>query len=90
MFVTKSKYDSLVRKYSDLVDLHADAVSTANKLVERINEKGGKEFLDHGIVFSEEDLDKLIRLCHPDKHQGSKNSESATKLLLKMREEIKS
>ncbi len=36
--------------------------------------------------FSDEDVDRLIRLCHPDKHNGSEASNAITAKLLTVRE----
>lgn len=38
--------------------------------------------------FSREELDKLIRLCHPDKHGNSKASTEITQKLLSLREQV--
>ncbi len=37
-------------------------------------------------TFTDEELRKLVQLCHPDRHNGSKTSVEMTQLLNKLRE----
>lgn len=79
MFVRQSKYDEIkVELYATQYALNAK-VEQWNKLVTRINNKGGENFLQNGSVkgssqFTEDELKTLRRLCHPDKHDSSKSS----------------
>lgn len=57
-----------------------------NDLVEIINMKGGQEFLDQGQIISDVQLDRLIRLCHPDKHDNSDAATKATQWLLNIKD----
>lgn len=76
----KTKYEQLLYEY--------------NKLVKRINEKGGEQFLQHatiqpaGIQLSKEDLKSLIQLCHPDKHGGKESAVEMTKKLNIIRDSL--
>lgn len=70
---------------------HAQLQKEWNNLVDRINAKGGETFLKHGTVhsapqqFGDEDLRRLIQLCHPDKHANSELSQRMTTLLTGLR-----
>ena len=74
-------------KYLGLVKEH-------NTLVERINKLGGAQFLnlaesgklqEASVPFSSDDISELIKLCHPDKHNGSSRSTAITQKLLALR-----
>lgn len=62
-----------------------------NQLVERINKLGGESFLQKGEAqlkatqFSQDDIRRLLQLCHPDKHGGSSLAVEMTQKLLKAR-----
>lgn len=60
-----------------------------NALVTKINAKGGAKFLDGPRQtqeqFSDEDIKRLLMLCHPDKHGGKKMAEEMTQKLLALR-----
>lgn len=86
MFVLKVKYDILVRKYWELDKAFNKAAKKWNELVEQINKKGGEEFLQDAILFSDEELNVLIRLCHPDKHNSSPMSTSITGKLITIKQ----
>jgi hypothetical protein len=61
------------------------------KLVERINKLGGEEFLKRGEArleraqLSDDEVRKLLQLCHPDKHGGKPLAEEMTAKLLALR-----
>ena len=87
LVVPKSKYDALVVKYSILFNKW-------DSLVDRINDLGGEDFLDTATssddlfkqnVFSQDELRKLIQLCHPDKHDGKQIAQDMTSKLNGMR-----
>lgn len=68
--------------------LYSDLVRQYNTLVDRINRLGGEEFLQstpQETQFSPEELNKLLRLCHPDKHKGSAKATELTQKILKLR-----
>lgn len=96
MLVSKAKYNKLVQENILLrlekIDILLQFKSLTNKwnsLIDKINRKGGQEFLDEACLgkrdFTKEEIKTLISLCHPDKHCGSKKAEEITKKLLSMR-----
>lgn len=102
MFVRSSTYMKLRADFSALQLKHAqlqleDSVRKRewNRLIDRINAKGGQEFLDLGIVptrllggamLSKDDVKRMLMLCHPDKHGGKEAAKEITQKLLKLRE----
>lgn len=97
MIVFKSKYDKLRREYEYLELKYNQRLQSWNRLVERINNKGGEEFLVHGEIprksqpnkpqkqLDDAMIQRLLRLCHPDKHNNSETSNEVTKWLLSQR-----
>lgn len=78
-----TRYNDLVLKYNKLGKKWGDLVDT-------INQKGGQDFLDNATIgsksqFSKSDIDSMIRLCHPDKHNNSTAATRITQMLLAMR-----
>lgn len=75
---------------------YSRVVSKLNGLIEQINAKGGADFLEYGVLnpvnqFTKEEIDRLIRLCHPDRHEGVRQ-QSATEMtqkLLQIKENLK-
>jgi hypothetical protein len=71
------RYDAQVREY--------------NQLVQRINDLGGEDFLARAILpenaqgIDADLMRRLLSLCHPDKHGGSKMATDTTRTLLSMR-----
>jgi hypothetical protein len=97
MFVKKSRYDSMERRaeYAEArlrqtIREHNALVEKWNALVRRVNELGGESFLrgkhQESATLAAEDLQRLIQLCHPDKHNGKLMATEMTAKLLKMRE----
>lgn len=89
MIVLLSTYQKLERKYEDMSDKYQRLLGKWNRLVTHINRKGGQEFLQSTakVQFTSDEIKKLISLCHPDRHQGSKIAGEMTVKLLKMRDE---
>lgn len=96
MFVSRAKYNKVVHENMQLrleiisVSLDLDILRNKwNSLVDKLNRKGGQDFIDNAElgkkVFTKEEIEVLISLCHPDKHCGSKKAEEITKKLLSMR-----
>lgn len=57
-----------------------------NILIEKINARGGTTFLETGNgVFTQDEINTLINLCHPDKHGGKKSATDMTQKLLSLR-----
>ena len=93
MFVSSKKHTSLRIDYSLLHSSYSAIINKYNLLVMRVNKLGGEEFLRNAKIpenepqiFSQEDIKRLIFLCHPDKHGGKEMSHEITKKLLLMRE----
>lgn len=65
-----------------------------NVLVKQINKKGGTTFLDEGRIIDPNseiglaDIDRLLMLCHPDKHDGKQSATEMTAKLLKLKERL--
>ncbi len=68
-------------------ELYQGLLHKWNGLVRKINAKGGMQFLDGASTsqFSQEDLRRLLQLCHPDKHGGSKLAQEMTTKLNRLR-----
>lgn len=101
MIVRQSTYDKAVRqrteaesslfvlqlRYSALADRYSEIIAEWNALVKRINAKGGEQFLEGSSnnQFTEDDIKKLLQLCHPDKHDGKQIAVDMTQKLLQLR-----
>ena len=94
MFVSRNRLKKLERENFRLrveltayESLYKELRSKWNNLVRKINAKGGSEFLDGTPTsqFSEDDLRRLLQLCHPDKHGGSKLAQEMTTKLNRLR-----
>lgn len=95
MFVRQSTHDrlemhfrTLSQAYQTLLREKEALLIQWNALVAQINDKGGKAFLERGVLrprqppqFTAEELRELVQLCHPDKHGGK---ESANRLTVKL------
>ncbi len=86
------KYHTLYLKYLDLLLEHKELTNKWNELVSLINSKGGQDFLNgrkpsmstqSQSQFTQEDIKKLINLCHPDKHGGKNMASEMTAKLIK-------
>lgn len=92
MFVRQSTYDA---KCLDLQIAKATLtmqIKKWNELVGRINKLGGMDFIRKGeqrakqiSQFTDDELTKLIQLCHPDKHDGKPMANEMTAKLLTMK-----
>jgi len=93
MFVLQKTYDELLTRTHCYQEAFVELQLRWNALVEKINSKGGEEFLENAIfpqnnaVFSKEDLREILIHLHPDKHNGSKR---ATKIFQLVSEVYKS
>ena len=95
MFVSREKYKqaaqaviALADAFNELTKKHTQLLNEWNELVALINEKGGQAFLEGSKdeQLSDEDIQKLILLCHPDKHGGKPIASEMTRKLLEIRE----
>lgn len=98
MIVWQSTYDELEKKYRELQREYSklDAQNNANiadwnRLVKKINRYGGSDALiaaatgNAELQLAKKDIKKIVSLCHPDKHGGSKIAEEITRKLLALR-----
>lgn len=101
MFVRQSKYSEMERRaeraelaYYVLLNKHNEQVEKWNDLVTFTKRYGGRK----GIMqmstgakqpFQLEDIQRLLMLCHPDKHDGKQMATDMTAKLLKLKEQIK-
>jgi hypothetical protein len=84
MFVRESKYRALQAEHTLLEFQYSTLRSQWNALVDEINAKGGRAFLQ-GKQLTNDDIRKLLLLCHPDKHAGKQIAQDMTAKLLTMR-----
>lgn len=63
-----------------------------NSVVEKINEKGGMDFLNNGSIsaetvnqFTDDELRSLLQLVHPDKHGGKQSAVLLTQKINQLR-----
>lgn len=66
-----------------------------NEIVRIVNDKGGREFLDRGVIpsryaktqeqFTQDELRSLLQLVHPDKHCGKQSAVNLTKKINDLR-----
>lgn len=99
MFMLKSTHEAVCKILaSELVDwrsAHSLLLDKHNSLVRRINAKGGEAFLKRATFapatspFSQDDLQRLIQLVHPDKHDGKQMAVEMTQKLIAMKEKMK-
>lgn len=93
MFVTKGRYEAMCRERDMVIHTHNALLAKYNQLVQRINNLGGETFLQnaripkaqHDTRLTPDDINRMIRLCHPDRHGGSAASKEATQKLLAIR-----
>ncbi len=79
-------------EYNVVRDQYLKLLDKWNDLVEKINQKGGMNFLDEGVLpkeaeiqITQEHITTLLQLCHPDKHDGKESATRMTQLLLSLR-----
>lgn len=101
MFVRQSTYDKVLKERNAeakdaryWTNAYIQLQKEWNVLVEMINEKGGKQFLEHGVMpgqtrnvsqFTDEELRSLLQLVHPDKHDGKPSAVRLTQKINELR-----
>jgi hypothetical protein len=71
---------------STLTRKHAALIKKWNALIiEHNNGNWVRPSRQHSTQFSQDDIRRLIQLCHPDKHDSSKTAVEMTQKLLAMR-----
>lgn len=80
----RASYSNLERlkSFHYIVDRLAKSGKSVDDLFKRLD---GQENKQSESAFSEEEIKVLIRLCHPDRHQGKQSAVSITQKLLGMR-----
>lgn len=89
MFVLKSKYDLVNQELSESVSFLRKAlvlINEKNREILRLTTKvSDLELKKETSVFTQEEIQAMIRLCHPDKHNNSDTANNITKKLLSVR-----
>ena len=82
MFILKSKYDTLNKQYLELQNQY---IKKSNSL-EQYN-----DCIDmlRPCIFNTGELNRLINMIHPDKHNNSEKSNELTTIVLEKREKTK-
>jgi len=91
MIVLQATYDREVRRRIKAENEFDAALSMYNALVRRINRLGGEDFLSKkssSKQFDRSELNVLISLCHPDKHNGKSSANIMTSRLIELRKEL--
>lgn len=88
MFTLRSHYEDALNRLHRLQRQHAALIDQWNTLVERVNKKGGEDFLKKGVVISLDEVRSLITLCHPDKHGGKESATRMTQRLIEIRSKL--
>lgn len=93
MFVLKKTYDKLRIDHLALQVVFKGLLARWNETVRRINAQGGEDFLSGKLTpkgLTEGDVDRLLMLCHPDKHDGKPMAVDMTARLLDLRKQLRS
>ena len=88
MLVFESTYNLEVLERRTAQHQYAQMLAKYNELVKRINRHGGEDLFrgkPESNQFSKEEINKMIALCHPDKHNGKKTANDITRRLLEFR-----
>ncbi len=96
MFVRQSKYDKAKRESDEYMTIaimfkrkYDALLDEWNDLVGRVNAAGGvsgiKKRNEAQNPFSQEDIKRLLMLCHPDRHGGKQMAVEMTQKLTAMR-----
>lgn len=87
MFSFYQKYADALERAQFFYEEYNRVTTRLNALIDIINANGGEDFLLMKLQsqFSEEELTKLINLCHPDKHDGKPMAVEMTQKLLTLK-----
>ncbi len=93
MFVLQSTYRRLEAEHAATLRAYRCLNDKWNSLVRQVNSKGGERFLvegkiDGGSPFTVADINRLLSLCHPDKHDGKRVAIEMTQRLLALRKDL--
>jgi hypothetical protein len=89
MFVLSKTHAELQATHLALRHAYKKLLDEWNEVATKINDRGGMAYLDGRTQgpaqLDEEDIKRLLMLCHPDKHGGKPMAEEMTKKLLALR-----
>lgn len=83
MFVSKTRFTELQRQYNYVVSRHNDVVDLCEQLHSELKTQAVSS------QFTQQELKSLVRLCHPDKHNGKQIANDLTAKLLDLIEKSK-
>ncbi len=75
---------NLIDANMEIIELKSAIVDMKNHLYEMYKKVDSQKAQQK--TFTDEELRKLVQLCHPDRHNGSKTSVEMTQLINKLRE----
>ncbi len=86
MFVRQSKYDAAINLAARYIRQYKSLLAEWNDLVQFVNDQGGRKAIrSRPSPFTDDEITKLINLCHPDKHGGKPMATEMTQKLLQMK-----
>lgn len=83
--IAQSQTQQMISKYRRLL-------RDWNNLVDRVNAIGGERALSgsaNALNMGEDDIKRLLQLCHPDRHRNSDLSVEMTQKLLQLRDQVR-
>lgn len=91
MFVGRAKYDRAVQQGAAALAKYLNLVREWNDLVDLIEDLGGLKRIREAVnsppqQFTDDDIRRLLQLCHPDKHSNSSLAQDMTRKLLAARQ----
>ena len=85
MFVLKKTYNELKEEFDYKCRLFNKLADEYNSLVDKYNSDRRAFLRLSNNQFGEDDIKKMLLLCHPDKHGGKQIAIEVTQKLLAMR-----
>lgn len=92
MFVTRARYDRAVQEGVLALRKYHQLIREWNDLVDLIDNLGGLKRIREAVQatptqqFTDDDIRRLLQLCHPDKHANSNLAQDMTRKLLAARQ----
>lgn len=95
MFVLKSTYEKLEKKYDQLKNdrdywrfSYNELEEKYNKLAKALSDIGvtNTNQFKHLVTLDSDEIKSLISLCHPDRHDGKESSKRMTQKFLDIRD----
>lgn len=85
MFVFRSTHNALLREHIRTLEELRETIAENAMLRSRLRDYRLAAIGNQRTALSKRDIDRLIRLCHPDRHGNSEASVEMTQKLLSMR-----